>query len=160
MIQNDRQYEISRKKLEDLSRSLEEARKNPVPGLPPEIQEAGCSGIRMLMEDLQGEITAYNSLREGNTKTLALPSVLHDLPGILVQARVARGWSHRDLARALGTTEQQVQKDESGGYERASLQRLHRVADALEITITGRARLHAARGRSRPVRGRDSVTKA
>ncbi len=58
-----------------------------------------------------------------------------------MRARIARGWTHKDLAQALGTTEQQVQKDESGGYARANLDRLQRVASALDIEITGCARL-------------------
>ena len=141
MIQNERQYEVARKKLQDLAIALHQARTNPVPGLPPEIRDAGSSGIEMLMEDLYAEVAEYEQLKSGRTRVLPLPSVLDDLPTVLVQARVARGWSHRDLARALGTTEQQVQKDESGGYARATLSRLHRVADALALTVTGEAKL-------------------
>ncbi|HET6384901.1 MAG TPA: helix-turn-helix transcriptional regulator [Armatimonadota bacterium] len=152
MIQNERQYEITRKKLQELAQALHQARANPAPNLPLEIQHAGRSGIEMLMEDLETEIAEYEQLKSGRTETLPLASVLDDLPTALVQARVARGWSHRDLARALGTTEQQVQKDESGGYARASLKRLHRVADALALTVTGEAKLAEPAGTFRPER--------
>ena len=70
-----------------------------------------------------------------------MESVLSDLPGALVRARIARGWTHKDLAQALGTTEQQVQKVRYSGYARANLERLQRVATALGIEIAGRVGL-------------------
>lgn len=148
MIQNERQYEVTKKKWESLARSLQEARQNPRADLPPPLQQAGCNGIEMLLHDLQVELDEYERLRHHGATTLPLPSVLDDLPMTLIRARVARGWSHRDLAQALGTTEQQVQRDESGGYAKATLQRLHRVADVLQVQITGKAKLSS--GLSQP----------
>ena len=94
-----------------------------------------------LIGDLRAELDEYEKLKAGTVRALPLESVFSDLPGALVRARIARGWTHKDLAQALGTTEQQVQKDESGGYARANLERLQRVATALGIEIAGRVRL-------------------
>jgi len=95
--------------------------------------------LRSLVQRLQDAVAEYESLRTGHVSFLMLDSVLHDLPTVLARARIARGWTHRDLAKALGVSEQQIQKDERGGYEKAALARLRRVAEVLELRITGRA---------------------
>lgn len=56
-------------------------------------------------------------------------------------ARIARGWTQKELAKALGTSEQQVQKDEAGAYTKASLEKLGHVAQVLGVSVSGRAKL-------------------
>ena len=149
MIHNERQYEVTKKKLADLQQALDAKRAQTRPATVPEVIWQGHqNGLLALIGDLQAELDNYESLKAGTVRTLPLDSVLSDLPDALVRARIARGWTHKDLAQALGTTEQQVQKDESGGYARASLERLQRVATALGIEIAGRVRL------ARPTRTR------
>ena len=60
-------------------------------------------------------------------------SSLAELPTLLVKARIARGWTQRDLADALGVAEQQMQRYEATGYRAASLARLCDVAEALNV---------------------------
>jgi HTH-type transcriptional regulator/antitoxin HigA len=148
MIQNERQYAVTRQKLAMLAECLAEAQQNPNLDLPEVIRQGDLNGIRFLMAELEAEIAEYEKLRDGQVSSLALSSVLEELPSALVRARIARGWTHRDLARALRITEQQVQKDESGGYEKASLARLRRVAEALGVRLAGEARLeqHVSEG--------------
>jgi len=146
MIQNERQYEATKKKLADLQASLEAAQARTRPDHVPEIVWSGHqNGILALMDDLRAELGEYEKLRAGEARNFALLSVFEDLPATLVRARIARGWTHKDLAKALGTTEQQVQKDEAGGYARASLDRLQRVAEVLQVRIAGKAQLCAKR---------------
>ena len=141
MIQNEREYKVTRGKLTMLAESLTEAQARPRSDLPEVIHQAGINGIRLLMNDLETEIAEYEARREGRSSSLQLDSVLEELPTALSRARVARGWTQKELAQALGVSEQQVQKDERGGYERASLARLRRVAEALGLQVTGEARL-------------------
>ena len=139
-VRNDSKRMPIRSDQEKMS-ALQQAEKSPNPALPPRAQRAGINGMRALICDLQGELDEYEKLKTGTVRALPLPSVLSDLPSALVRARIARGWTQKDLAQALGTTEQQVQKDESGCYARANLARLQRVATALGIEIAGRVRL-------------------
>ena len=64
-----------------------------------------------------------------------------DLADTLIKARIARGWTQRNLADALGVAEQQIQRYESTAYRSASLARLCDIAEALEVTITERTEL-------------------
>ena len=141
MIQNEREYAVTKKQLAMLAESLAEAQSHPNPAQPEAFRQAGLNGIRFLMEDLEAEIAEYERLRDGQVSSLPLSSVLEELPSALTRARIARGWTHHDLAKALGTTEQQVQKDEKGGYAKASLARLRRVAEVLGMRLAGEARL-------------------
>jgi DNA-binding Xre family transcriptional regulator len=152
MIQNEREYAATKKQLTMLTESLAEAQSKPNPAQPEITRQGGLNGIRFLMAELEAEIGEYEKLRDGQVSALPLSSMLEELPSALVRARIARGWTHRDLARALRITEQQVQKDESGGYEKASLARLRRVAEALGVRLAGEARLehHVSEGAISP----------
>ncbi len=57
------------------------------------------------------------------------------LPDLLVKARIAEGLTQRQLAERLGVAEEAVQRDEAGGYARAGLDRLARVAEALGVRL-------------------------
>ena len=150
MLQNERQYEVTKGKLAWMRQCLEEAEANPRTDISPRAHRAGLNGMRALIGDMEAELAEYEKLRAGKVPSLELSS-LDDVPATLVRARIARGWTHKDLAQALGTTEQQVQKDEAGGYQKANLQKLSRVAGALELSIRGRAKIHyPKKSRKRP----------
>lgn len=96
--------------------------------------------VRSQAEDLRAELDEYDRLRSGEVSTLEAGS-LEELATLLIKARVARGWTQRQLADQLGVAEQQVQRYESTGYRSASLARICDVAAALDVTITERASL-------------------
>jgi transcriptional regulator with XRE-family HTH domain len=135
MIQNEREYTMARRRLAALRA---QARDQPH-AMGAEAGLAEEPDLRTQIGHLQERIADYEALRDGRVAALALPSVLDELPSVLACARIARGWRQGDLASALGTTEQQVQKDERGGYDKASLSRLRRVAAALGLRLTGHA---------------------
>jgi DNA-binding XRE family transcriptional regulator len=146
MIQNEREYQVTKKQLAMLNESLSRAEQHVNPDQPEVIRQAGLNGIRFLIEDLEAELAEYEKLRSGQVRSLALDSLFDDLPATLTRARIARGWTQRDLANTLGTTEQQVQKDEQGGYAKASLARLRRVANVLGMSLSGEATLTTREG--------------
>lgn len=96
--------------------------------------------VRSQAADLRAELDEYDQLRSGEISTLEADS-LEELATLLIKARVARGWSQRQLAEALGVAEQQIQRYESTGYRSASLARICDVAAALNVAITERASL-------------------
>jgi transcriptional regulator with XRE-family HTH domain len=53
----------------------------------------------------------------------------------IVALREAAGWSQKDLARKLKTSQQQVSRLESPAYEGHSLRMLRRVAEAMGATV-------------------------
>lgn len=96
--------------------------------------------VRSQADDLRAELEEYDRLRSGAVSTFEASS-LEELATLLIKARIARGWSQRQLAEELGIAEQQVQRYESTGYRSASLARMCDVAAALDVTITERVSL-------------------
>jgi transcriptional regulator with XRE-family HTH domain len=58
-----------------------------------------------------------------------------ELPEVLIKARIARGWTQRQLARKLKLKEQQIQRYESVNYRTVSVGRLLDIAQALDIRL-------------------------
>ena len=150
MLQNEREYQNTKIQLGKMEQALEQAQTKlgERPDLPEIVRQGHLNGITAIIGDLRAELSEYEALQSGQVRALPMQSVLAELPATLVRARIARGWTHKELAQALGTSEQQVQKDESGGYAKASLDKLNRVAGALGVSLSGRARL------SRPLKAR------
>lgn len=140
ILQNERQYEFTKTQLAGLEAALLKAQESPS-DLPEIARRANASGITILMNDLRAQLAEYEKLRGGQIKSLTLDEVLAQLPATLVRARIARGWTQRELAQQLGTSEQQVQKDEAGAYARANLEKLGRIAGVLGLSLSGRAKL-------------------
>lgn len=141
MIANERQYQVTRKKLgelADLKASVEAG-------------TAGNEGFRDFqtqaldsqMGDLRDEMAEYERLRDGKTTTIEASS-LAGLADALIKARIARGWTQADLAKRLGVAEQQVQRDEANRYSGAALSRLCDVAEALSVDVSETLTLRAS----------------
>lgn len=163
MLQNEREYQNTKLQLAKLSAARNEAGQkfDLRPDLPEVLWQGHINGISLLIDDLEAQLAEYEKLRDGEVKSLVLGAVLLQLPETLVRARIARGWTQKELAQALGTSEQQVQKDESGAYAKASLEKLSRIAQVLGVSLSGRARL--ARPKREPAlagRGASPIVKS
>lgn len=140
MIANERQLQVTRKKLRDLEALLASVISDTED--PDGFRDLQIAGVESIISDLREEIAEYEQLRSGATTTIEATS-LPELADALIKARIARGWTQAELAARLGVAEQQVQRDEAARYSGAALARLGQIADALDIdvheTITLRA---------------------
>ena len=89
----------------------------------------------------------FDQLRGGTQSTFDAAS-LEELSPVLVKARIARGWTQRQLADALGMAEQQIQRYEANDYRSTSLARLCDIANALGVTVAQHAELRPSAGAS------------
>jgi HTH-type transcriptional regulator/antitoxin HigA len=143
MIYNERQYKITRSALTKIEETLKTF------GLKEALAEANGDKVlaQALVDSLASErdvlaeqLSEYDALKQGSIKILEAPS-LEELPSILVRARIAKGFSQRQLAEILGIKEQQVQRYEAENYASASLRRLVEIANALGLDISEKAHL-------------------
>ncbi len=142
MISNERQYRISKRRLGELQKGIEEFDSRAVANrVGSEIlATAELEALRSELKVLSDEIHEYEELKSGGVTKLEAAS-LDELPRILIRARIARGLSQRQLAELVGLKEQQIQRYESDEYFMASLRRLREIAEALNLKITESARI-------------------
>ena len=141
MIKNERQYRITQARVEEFRQTLaqwdQERRASP---LPAKFQQAQTAALRSQLQTLERELREYDDLRSGRRRVLTYAS-FDDLPKALVQARIARGWTQKELADRLGLDEQKIQDYEATDYQRASLARIGEVVRALEIEVREEVKL-------------------
>lgn len=138
MIKNERQYRISRAQAERFARALQELEEGPRQETlgPPVLKKARQDALRSQLVDLEAELREYETLRTGRFDFDKLETIA-ELPATLIRARIARGYSQRDLADLLGIKEQQVQRYEATEYSSASLARIRDVVSALGVHVDG-----------------------
>ncbi|MCY4527863.1 MAG: helix-turn-helix domain-containing protein [Chloroflexi bacterium] len=135
MIKNERQYRITRNQADRFSQTLDSLRgrsRQSTEGAHPLIAKAQEDAIRSQLEDLEGQLREYESLKAGNFELRDL-HIVAELPTALIKARIARGLSQKDLAERLKLKEQQIQRYEATDYASASLNRIREVVNALGV---------------------------
>lgn len=135
MIKNEKQYNITKTQAEKFAKALRDISKGtPVLNIHPTLVKAQLEAIKSQYEELQQELREYEELKNGKRKTIRVNSFEH-LPIALIQARIARGLTQKDLAQRLGLKEQQIQRYEASSYASASLTRINQIIDVLDIKI-------------------------
>jgi ribosome-binding protein aMBF1 (putative translation factor) len=132
MIKNERQYRITKAQIADLEQAL--ATTVAQPEGPPQLQHAEEEALRSQIADLRVQVEEYEALVSGERPVLTLES-FEELPRALIQARIAAGLSHKELAERLRLKEQQIQRYEATDYASASLERVQEVIRALGVRV-------------------------
>jgi HTH-type transcriptional regulator / antitoxin HigA len=140
IIQNQRQYKITKGWLVRFEESLTavDARDpsdlpaNIDPGMPKLMHDAIASEI----EELRHQLDHYEKLRDGHITSREITS-LHDLPEVLIEARIAAKLTQRQFAKRIGVAEQQIQRWEACNYHGVNFDRLQEITDALGVQMSG-----------------------
>jgi len=137
IITNERQYKITKAQIDRLRDEMTTIRAQKE--LDPLMMKLQEDSHKSLIDDLSFQIREYEKLRSGTLTKLHVNSFL-DLPKLLIRARVARGWTQRDLAQRLNLHEQKIQQYEADEYSSASFKRLYDIVQILGIEVTSSAR--------------------
>lgn len=132
MIKNEKQYQITKRKLNDFIDSLKEIENDK--NSDPLTKELYTNAFKGQIEKLVQELNEFESLKDGTTNEIVLTS-LTDMQEALVKARIAKGWSQGKLAEKLKLKEQQIQRYEMSNYSTANFPRVVQVLDALELNM-------------------------
>ena len=130
MIKNEREYKITLGHVTKFKQALDylaESRKQGKFDLATiDLQKTATESM---IKTLQAELREYEELKSGRyrTKIKKYLDLLESLPINLIQARITLNWTQKDLAIRVGTSEQQIQRYESGDYETASLATLKKI---------------------------------
>jgi ribosome-binding protein aMBF1 (putative translation factor) len=130
MLKNEKQYNSAKAKLQKWLKTQEQLR-HGVSACDKEWLIAEQSfGVEQEIKQLQAELQEYEDTLTGK-KELPDPSLIGQIPYLLISWRIARNWTQRDLAERLKMHENQIQKYESENYACASFQTISRIAEVL-----------------------------
>lgn len=100
--------------------------------------------VRAQADVLRTELGDFDLRRKGDLSTFDAAS-LEERVTVPVKARIARGWTQRQLGEALGMAEQQIQRYEANNYHSTRLAHLCDIANAPGATVAQHAELkHSA----------------
>ena len=141
MIYSEEQYGISTDQLVKFKEALVAATKQETEG--DWARSLEIDALKSQIAELEADLTHYDLLKSGEI-AVAKSHSLEALPSTLIQARIAHGLSQSDLAEALDIEPQQVQRYEASEYIQASLDRLIKVANILNVHTAGLFETEAA----------------
>ena len=134
MIKNERQYRITKSQAAHFANALKSLPLELPEGMHPALRRAQIDAVRSQLEDLEAELREYEELQQRKHAVIEASS-LDELPKALIQARIAVGMSHKELAEKMGLKEQQIQRYEATDYATASFGRIREVVHALGIKL-------------------------
>ncbi len=138
MIRTEEEYQAALDRLEDEQKGIELERERLLSqGLTPEHAEIALEAHLAFREQYLDEVHEYERLRRGQ---LDDAFNLMGLGRRLVLARVYRKISQQELAERLGTTAQQVSRDERNEYHNAGIERVKKVMEALGLEVVSQFR--------------------
>src|SRR6266540_3035555 len=106
MITNERQYRITRARLQDFETALADiAAAKPTEGMAAELVQLQQEALASQHEELVTEVGEYERLRSGEQPVIE--ATLADFPRALIAGRVARGLTQRELGEKLPNTPRQ-----------------------------------------------------
>lgn len=142
MIKNERQLKITKKKLREFEAVLSDLNKdyrsNKILKLKIQIDT-----LESDISILGSEIKEFENLKSGTVKVITAKS-FHELPEVIIKARIARSMTQKDLALSLGMKEQQIQRYENSNFASVSFSKIEKIVEALGITIEEKAKLNKA----------------
>jgi HTH-type transcriptional regulator/antitoxin HigA len=136
MILNQRQYRVTKAQMKRLQKNLELS-KEKRDEMDERIFNSMIAGIKSQISELKDQIKEYEKIQNAKALTYSL----ENLHSVLIQARVARGWTQKKLAKKLNVDAQQIQRYEKSNYSSVSLERAIDIFKALDINLKGRIAL-------------------
>ena len=133
MITSDRQFATSQKKMEMLIQSLNAP---TVSGVPDEVIAGGKAQIQELIDEIQAEITEYETLIAGKVEDLAINTV-EDLMLTPIRYRLVKHLSVEAFGREVGVSARQIHRYEAEQYNNANTSTLKKILGKIDVSLEG-----------------------
>jgi transcriptional regulator with XRE-family HTH domain len=135
MITNQRQQRITTGQIKRFEDAISRAQQDgPTAGVDARLNAAMIEGMRSQLDELRDELDSYEALREGRVRKRTFHSFL-EIPLALIEGRIARRLTQKQLGEKLRVPEQQIQRYERTRYSGVGVERLQEIADILQIKI-------------------------
>ncbi|MBL7668899.1 MAG: helix-turn-helix transcriptional regulator [Bdellovibrionaceae bacterium] len=133
MIKTEKEYQEAKIRLEQEYKTLEDhEKKMKAAGLNAEQMKLAIDPLVSFTLQLREEVAEYEKLKRGQFDTFVN---LSGLGRTLIALRIYKGMTQKDLAEKLKVSEPQVSRDERNEYHGASIEKIQKVLDILEVKI-------------------------
>lgn len=133
MIKTEHEYLEVKKRVEQEFLKIEEhIQKMKRSGLNKKQIRLAIDPLSSFAHQLKEEIEEYEKLKRGQFDII---ENLNSLGYMLVALRISKGMKQKELAEKMGVKESQVSRDERNEYYGASLEKIQKVLDALDVTL-------------------------
>jgi DNA-binding XRE family transcriptional regulator len=133
MITNDREYRITKARIANPEAAI--ARERTRVDVSPAMRDVYVAALAGNLQTMASEVVEYEDLKAGRAPVKG--SSLSALPLVLIKARIAQGWTQKQLADKLQVAEQTVQRYEANNYQGVAIGRLSLIAEILSVQVTG-----------------------
>ena len=132
MIKNEKQYKIAKAKLEKWLKNLELVKNGSMQSEVADwVFREQVFGIEEQVKQLLAELEEYDDIASGK-RVLPDPSLVDQIPELLISWRIARRMTQRELAERAGIHENLLQKYEAENYGGASYRTITHIAHILK----------------------------
>jgi DNA-binding Xre family transcriptional regulator len=133
MIRNEWQLKITKSRVAEFESALNKLTEATASSKALRVKMQADS-LSSDIQKMRAEVAEYEKLKRGKVKVLTAKT-FHELPEVIIKARIARSMTQKQLAESLGMKEQQIQRYESSNYASVSFSKIERIIEALGITV-------------------------
>lgn len=133
MIKTEHEYLEAKQRLEEEFKKITQHKnKMKKAGLTKEQVKLALDPLSSFAMQLQEEVEEYEKLKRGQFEIL---ENLSGLGHMLVALRIFKGVKQKELAEKMNVTESQVSRDERNEYHGASIEKIQKVLNALDVKL-------------------------
>ncbi len=133
MIKTEHEYLEAKQRLEaEFKKIAEHKNKMKKAGLTKDQAKLALDPLSSFAMQLQEEVEEYEKLKRGQFDII---ENLNGLGHTLVALRIFKGVKQKELADKMNVTESQVSRDERNEYHGASIEKIQKVLNALDVKL-------------------------
>jgi len=140
MIKNEKQYKVTRNKLQVLEEEINRL-KGGREHLPAKDKSLLVS-MQLFQKQLQDEVDYYELVKAMNSEILAERSI-DDLPILLIEYKIRSGMTQKEFSQKVGMKEQQLQRYEAEDFNSISFKNLLKIIHAIDLEVTVRGTIRS-----------------
>lgn len=132
MIKNEKQYKITKRKLQEVNAEI--ARINSDSTINPLRVQLLLAANLQAQKMFEDDLSLYESLKK-TTKATLKERVIAELPSIITEYKIISGLTQKEFSEKLGLKEQQLQRYEADNFKSVTFKNLLRFLDAIGLEI-------------------------
>lgn len=132
MISNEKQYNISKKRVEMVKARIREMQNDT--SEDPLKKRLMLAPMNNHLSEVQEEIVQYERLKKKKKLTVK-ERPLAQLPQLITEYKIASGLTQKELSKKLGMKEQQLQRYEANRFKGISFDNLLQFIEAMNIEL-------------------------